>query len=72
VDLLDVSRADLASVTVEVQYDTDSNEDFVLLYQNLFDTALTTLYLGDIWAPGVDLSFSALDISACVCCSPLR
>ena len=61
-DIVDLSRSDLESVAVNVKYGATSDADFQQLTQNLFDTPISTTFIGNLWAPGVDLNISALDI----------
>ncbi|MEM1070066.1 MAG: hypothetical protein AAGI63_14285, partial [Planctomycetota bacterium] len=57
-----LSDGSVDSLSIEVTFSRQSNNDYADLIRNLFGNTLSTLSLGNIDAPGVDLSFQGFRI----------
>ncbi|MEM0925877.1 MAG: hypothetical protein AAGJ83_07555, partial [Planctomycetota bacterium] len=57
-----VADGSVDSLSIEVTFSRQSNNDYSDLIRNLFGNTFSTLHLGNINAPGVDLSFKGFQI----------
>ncbi|MEM6691471.1 MAG: hypothetical protein AAF664_18735, partial [Planctomycetota bacterium] len=50
------------TINIGVKYGAQSNADFTQLWQNLFGSSISTLFVGNLNLPGKNVSISALDV----------